>query len=120
MLELSMLFMAKYGFFPTAEIPFGRLIPYVGVGPGLIFSVVNTAYSFFSYHSSDSVEPGIFTEAGIRYMVRRNVSLDAAFRYRFVYPSYDRNYHSNMADFFGVGRIIDQSFAAIFRVNYHF
>ena len=37
-LELSLLFMAKYGLFPTAEIHFGRLIPYAGVGPGLQFS----------------------------------------------------------------------------------
>ena len=120
MLELSLFFIAKYGFFPTPEIPFGRLIPYVGVGPGLVFSVVDTSNSFFAYHSSDSNELGIFTEAGVRYMVLRNVSLDAAFRYRYVFPSYDRNYDSSVGNFYGVGRIIAQSFDAIFRVNYHF
>jgi hypothetical protein len=120
MLDLSLFFIAKYGFFPNQEMPFGRLIPYVGVGPGVVFSVVNTSYSFFAYHSSDSHELGIFTEAGIRYMVLRKVSLDAAFRYRYVFPSYDRNYQSSIGNFAGTGRIIAQSFGAIFRVNYHF
>jgi hypothetical protein len=120
MLELSLFFIAKYGFLPTPEIPFGRLIPYVGVGPGIVFSVVATSHAFFVDNSSDSCELAIFTEAGVRYMMWRNVSLDAAFRYRYVFPSYDRNYDSSVGQFNGVGRIIAQSFGAIFRVNYHF
>lgn len=120
MLELSLFFIAKYGFLPTSELPFGRLIPYVGVGPGLVFSVVDTSSAFFADNSSDSCELAIFTEAGVRYMMWRNVSLDAAFRYRYVFPSYDRNYDSSIGQFLGIGRIIAQSFGAIFRVNYHF
>jgi hypothetical protein len=120
MLELSLFFIAKYGFLPTPELPFGRLIPYVGVGPGLVFSVVDTSQAFFTDNSSDSCELAIFTEAGIRYMVMPKVSLDAAFRYRYVFPSYDRNYDSSVGPFLGIGRIIAQSFGAIFRVNYHF
>ena len=120
MVELSLFFIAKYGFLPTPELPFGRLIPYVGVGPGLVFSVVNTSNAFFTDNSSDSCELAIFTEAGVRYMVWRNVSLDAAFRYRYVFPSYDRNYDSSAGKFLGIGRIIAQSFGAIFRLNYHF
>ena len=120
MLELSLFFIAKYGFLPTPELPFGRLIPYVGVGPGLVFSVVNTSNAFFADNSSDSCELAIFTEAGVRYMMWRHVSLDAAFRYRYVFPSYDRNYDSSVGPFLGIGRIIAQSFGAIFRVNYHF
>jgi opacity protein-like surface antigen len=120
-LELSLFFIAKYGFLPTPELPFGRLIPYVGVGPGLVFSVVATSNnSVFADNSSDSCELAIFTEAGVRYMVWSNVSLDAAFRYRYVFPSYDRNYESSVGSFYGVGRIIAQSFGGIFRVNYHF
>lgn len=120
MLVLSFLFIAKYGFFHDPELPFGRLIPYVGVGPGIFFSVVETSHSFSGYPSSDSAEPGIVTEAGVRYMVLRNVSLDAAFRYRYVIPSYDVDYFSNLGNFHVAGRIIAQQFNAIFRVNYHF
>ena len=69
MVMLSLELIAKYGFFPTPELSFGRLIPYVGIGPGLVFSVVNTKSSFSGYPSSDSMEPAFFTEAGVRYMV---------------------------------------------------
>jgi len=121
MLVLSFLFIAKYGFFPDPELPFGRLIPYVGVGPGVFFSVAETSSSFSGYPSSDSGEVGIVTEAGVRYMVLRNVSLDAAFRYRYVVPSYDVDYYSNyLGNFHVCGRIYAQQFNALFRVNYHF
>jgi opacity protein-like surface antigen len=120
MLVLSFLFIAKYGFLPTPEIPFGRLIPYVGVGPGIFFSAVETSSSFSGYPSSDSAEVGIVTEAGVRYMVRHNISLDAAFRYRYAVPSYDVDYYSNLGNFNIVGRIPTQQFNAIFRVTYHF
>jgi hypothetical protein len=73
------------------------------------------------YPSSDSAEIGILTEAGIRYMLRPNVSFDAAFRYRYVVPSYDVAYYSNaLGEFYNVGRIFAHQFNAIFRLNYHF
>lgn len=121
MLVVSFLLIAKYGFLPTPESPFGRLIPYVGVGSGIFFSVAETDYSAFMYPSSDSAEIGILTEAGIRYMLRPNVSFDAAFRYRYVVPSYDAAYYSNaLGEFYNVGRIFAHQFSAIFRLNYHF
>ncbi len=120
-IELSILVMAKYGFFPTAELPFGRLIPYVGVGPGLFFTETDTAWGYGFSASSDNLEPGLAAEGGVRYMLQRNVSLDAAFHYRFFYPSYDRTYTpENIGPYRGVGRLVVQSFNAIFRVNYHF
>jgi outer membrane protein W len=117
---LSLLFIAKYGFFSNPEFPFGRLIPYAGVGPALFFSVVETHVFFQQYPSSDSVELGIVTEGGVRYMVKPNLSMDAAFRYRCVQPSYDVQYNTNFGGLFIIGRIVAQQFSAIFRVNYHF
>jgi hypothetical protein len=119
-ITLSFLLIAKYGFFTNQEFPFGRLIPYAGVGPGVFFSVVETPASFSGYPSSDSYEMGIVTEGGVRYMLLRNISLDAAFRYRYFLPSYDVDYYSNLGQFHVVGRIVAQQFSAIFRVNYHF
>jgi len=119
-IELSLIFIAKYGFLPTAEIPFGRLIPYVGVGPGLFFTETDTDVGVGWSSSSDNLEPGIVAEAGIRYMVLRNVSVDAAFRYRYFYPSFDRSYLSSIGPYRGVGRMVIDSFNAMFRVNYHF
>ncbi len=119
-LELSLIFIAKYGFLPTAEIPFGRLIPYVGAGPGLFFTETDTVVGVDYSSSSDNLEPGIVAEAGLRYMVLRNVSVDAAFRYRYFYPSYDRSYLSSIGPYRGVGRMVIDSFNAMFRLNYHF
>ncbi|MBU4232710.1 MAG: outer membrane beta-barrel protein [Proteobacteria bacterium] len=120
MLQLSLFFIARYGFFPSPELPFGRLIPYVGGGPGLFFSIVETSRSENYAKSSDSIEPGLFAEAGVRYMLHPKVSLDAALRYRYTFPSYDRAYYTDIGFFRGVGRIVVDQFNALFRVCYHF
>ncbi|MHB8068645.1 MAG: outer membrane beta-barrel protein [Desulfobaccales bacterium] len=103
---LAFMFAARYGFFPDSEVPFGRLQPYVAVGPALLFSTQQPA--FFSVPgpttwslkgpSQSSADIALAVEAGLRWMALKNVSLDASFKYRYANPSYS---YSGVVDSLG-------------------
>lgn len=66
--------LARYGLLKDKEIPFGRLQPYVGIGPG--FEII--------YGRFDSAKNFAFeTLAGLRYMCTPNIGL--FFEYKFSY-----------------------------------
>lgn len=109
---LGFLFIGKYGFLPDSEVPFGRLVPYVGVGPAILFSGINGMGV-----EKSSADICLLVETGVKYFALKNVSLDLAFRYRYAQPSYG-------VTFAGVGQDIDidaaHQFNFLFRANYHF
>jgi opacity protein-like surface antigen len=103
---------ARYGFFPDSEVPFGRLQPYVAVGPAVLFStqrpkitVSQTPFGI-SPGSQSSTDIALAVDAGIRYMCLKNVSIDLSFKYRWANPSYE--YRGNLSNPFGV--VIPTSF----------
>ncbi len=114
----SFLFMGKYGFFPDSEVPFGRVQPYVAVGPGIMFSSLQGKFLGTDVGSSSSVDIALVTEGGVRYMALRNVSLDVAFRYRFGSPKYSYT-EPETRERMDVSLNANQ-FSAIFRAAYHF
>lgn len=103
----AFLMAARLGFFPTPEIPFGRLQPYVGVGPGIF--IMNQAVTVqtksyiaetnrfsplldLSPPSQTSVSLCLVTDLGLRWLFNAHFSVDLFFRYRYAQPSFTYRY----------------------------
>lgn len=111
----TFLFMAHYGFLPDSEVPAGRIHPYIGVGPAILWSGFESP---FGNEGANAVNVALVVEPGIRWMALPNVSIDTAMRYRYAVPSYD------VATVPGVGTLnlapTLHQFAFLVRANYHF
>jgi len=103
----TFLFMAHYGFMPDSEVPSGRINPYIGVGPAIVWSGFKLGAGFNTMNVALVVEPGI------RWVALPNVSIDTAFRWRYCAPSYSfNNVNLNV-------NALNQ-FTFLVRANYHF
>jgi hypothetical protein len=105
----TFLFMAHYGFFPDSVIPSGRVNPYIGVGPAIVFSGLKVG----DLNSGTSANVALVVEPGIRWVAFPHVSIDTAFRWRMAEPTYS---------FAGVDAKINplNQFSFLVRANYHF
>ena len=80
----TFLFMAHYGFLPDSEVPAGRIHPYIGVGPALLWSGFESP---IRSGGNSAMNVALVVEPGIRWMCLPNVSVDTAMRYRYAGPS---------------------------------
>jgi opacity protein-like surface antigen len=90
----AFMFVGRYGFLPDSQIPFGRLQPYLAVGPAIFFShqdpTLNIRFPVFlgfSPAGKDSVNVGLAVETGLRYFFNKSISVEASFKYRYATSS---------------------------------
>jgi len=81
MVTASFLVMMRYGYMPDQEVPFGRLQPYFGIGPAAVFHDIHL--NIGKDYKSTEVDAALVVESGVRYFFRKNVSVNAAFRYKY-------------------------------------
>ncbi len=119
----TFLFMAHYGFMPDSEVPTGRINPYIGVGPAIVWSgadftanvltpSVGGSHGFSSNFGVNAMNVALVVEPGIRWVCFKNVSVDTAMRYRYAQPSW--------SDGPVTVKLPLNQFAFILRANYHF
>ena len=134
-ITLAFMFAGRYGFLPDSEVPFGRLQPYVAVGPAVLWTQQEPKFSIYA------IQPGInnytlkkggaantaviclAAEAGFRYMALKNVSLDISFKYRYAQPRFDFTMPENVLPYGGRSFSFDPTyhlFSGQFGVAYHF
>lgn len=95
------------GHYPLAN---GRVNPYVGGGPAILFSGLETGQ--LGIGGSSSAAAAFWTEAGIRWAVWKYISIDTSYRFRAARPTY---YFSGT----GLG-FTGFSHSFLFRTNFHF
>jgi opacity protein-like surface antigen len=126
----AFMFSGRYGFLPDDEVPFGRLQPFVGVGPAILFTGMapkavvysgNTVGAIASPDRDFQVVPALAVDAGVSYMCLKNVSIDLSFRYRYAQP----NFNFDFTDMHGGASSLKFSptynlFSGMMGVAYHF
>ncbi|MBM4283863.1 MAG: hypothetical protein FJ128_01250 [Deltaproteobacteria bacterium] len=105
---LAFMFAGRLGYAKSPDFPYGRLQPYLALGPALLFTSQHPKLDFVwgllgkvGYHpnSDSTVAPALAVETGLRYLALKNVSLDFSFKYRFARPSYHFNFRDPATGF---------------------
>ena len=113
----TFLFMGHYGFLPDSEVPAGRVHPYVGVGPAVLWSGINSGFGF---GAASATNIALVAEGGVRFMALSNVSIDVGFRYRYATPNYDFTARIGGVPIHASLDTTVNSYTFLTRVSYHF
>jgi len=101
---LALMFAGRLGFLPNDQVPFGRLQPYLAIGPALIITEqqvtlrgqtlvggVQIPYTLVP-GAETAVVPALAIEPGIRWLFNKNFSVDLSFKFRWAHPSFTFGY----------------------------
>lgn len=83
---VSLLLMMRTPLAASREFPRGRLQPYVGIGPSLVYSRSEAGSS-----SDTSLDVGLDFRLGLTWMLNRTVGLFGEYRFSYVRPDYELN-----------------------------
>ena len=111
---LSFLLMGKLPLSASKEYLYGRIVPFVGIGPGIMFTYIDG--NNFNVGSQTSTNVALVTEAGVRVMVTPVFSVDSVFRYRYANPGFDFNIPGGNAK----ASFDSNNFSTFVRLSYHF
>jgi opacity protein-like surface antigen len=105
----------RLGFLPDQEVSFGRLQPYVGIGPILLFN---------AHEGATAVNWGLDVMAGVRYMMLKNVSAFLEYKYTHVWDGDLLNQQLSIPDV-NTNRIVNaaynfESHKVVVGMAYHF
>ena len=111
---LAFMFAGRYGLLPDSEVPFGRLQPYVAVGPAVLFRSQTPDITIQTFSltgigglgtitqptpiawKNGSYSPTVVAlgvDAGVRYMMLKNVSIDLFFEYRYAQTTFNFSFN---------------------------
>jgi len=109
-LDMQCNLLARYGFLPDKEVPFGRLQPYVGVGPGfeVIWAKDDSAKNF-----------AIEALSGIRYMCTQNIAVFCEYKFSYQFKVEYENFRSKQPQE-GTMMFDVPHHRIVFGVSYHF
>ena len=103
----------RYGFLPDQEVPFGRLQPYVGIGPAVVvlYDEVDSAKNF-----------GLDVMAGVRYMFTKHIGAFVEYKYNHVWDAEIEShpfYQPNGAEGRGTAQLDFDCHKVVMGVAYH-
>lgn len=81
---ISGLLLARVRMLPSEEFPTGRLMPYIGAGPSLVWSNVD-----LGMWDDDAVDIGGDARAGVNFRLVDGLGIFGEYRYTYFEPSYD-------------------------------
>jgi hypothetical protein len=98
LMTFAFMFAGRYGFLADSEVPFGRLQPYVAVGPAIFVTNEKPTFNIdnfgFSPNNATQANVGLAVETGLRYFFNKSISVETSFKYR--YATFKNDYTKNI------------------------